>query len=433
MVKRGYFVATLTQHGVTYGVTNDSLDLSFYDVFVVDEPNIRFTSAEATAIFNFVRDGGGLVAVSDHDISDRNNDGFDSPRIWDRLDPLHFFGAHFDTTGEANNNFSQTSSNVDTAPNDSIIHGPNGVAGSLAFHNGTSMTLYPGVNPSVRGKVWMTGTAPGSTTNVMAAASTYGKGHVFFVGDSSPADDGSASPGNSSIFDGWAEAAGADSVLFQNATMWVTRRNVDTTPPTVAVNSPNGGESWIPGSFHLVTWTASDNVGVDSVNVDYSLHGSAGPWVAVLHSAPNTGSLSWTLPFQTSDSALVRVTAYDAAHNHTADASDALFHVVPDPNIGAEGRPGPRFALEPPASNPARGDVQLRFSLPAEGEARVEIVGVDGNRIWSWSRATLAAGEHSVSWNGRDLAGRPAAAGIYFVRLTARAGTRTQKLVFLLK
>src|SRR5262249_50797396 len=137
---------------------------------------------------------------------------------------------------ESNNNFTQTSTNVDPTPDDSIIHGPNGFASALAFHNGTSMVLDPGANPTVRGKVWMTGTAVGSTTNVMAAVSQYGKGHVFFVGDSSPCDDGSAEPGNASIFDGWGEAAGADSVLFQNATMWVTRRGPN--PTAVAAAPP---------------------------------------------------------------------------------------------------------------------------------------------------------------------------------------------------
>ena len=134
LVKRGYSVATLTTaYGITYGNTGNPYDLANYDVFVVDEPNKRFTAAESTAIFNFVREGGGLIAVSDHNISDRDNDGFDSPRIWNLLDASHFLGAHFDTTGEANNNFSQNSGNIETSLTDSIIHGPNGVADSISF------------------------------------------------------------------------------------------------------------------------------------------------------------------------------------------------------------------------------------------------------------------------------------------------------------
>ena len=93
LVKRGYTVATLTStYGITYENAGNPYDLSNYDVFIVDEPNILFTSAEATAIFNYVRDGGGLVAISDHGQSDRNNDGYDSPMIWNAMDPGHLLG-----------------------------------------------------------------------------------------------------------------------------------------------------------------------------------------------------------------------------------------------------------------------------------------------------------------------------------------------------
>ena len=230
LVKRGYEVATLTTaFGISYGNAGNLYDLSKYDVFIVDEPNTRFTSAESTAIFDYVRDGGGLVAVADHANSDRNGDGVDSPKAWGRLDRQHLFGAHFDSTGEANNNFSQDSGNVDTSPTNPIVHGVNGVGDSLSFHGGTSLTLFPAANPNVRGDVWMNGLAHGNS-GVMAAHSTYGLGRIFFVGDSSPCDDGSAAPGNSNIFDGWAEVSGRDSLLFMNGTMWVTRQSVQRHP-----------------------------------------------------------------------------------------------------------------------------------------------------------------------------------------------------------
>src|SRR5580765_3712586 len=45
LVKRGYFVATLTSaFGITYGNAANPYDLSNYDVFIVNEPNTRFTA-----------------------------------------------------------------------------------------------------------------------------------------------------------------------------------------------------------------------------------------------------------------------------------------------------------------------------------------------------------------------------------------------------
>lgn len=224
LVKRGYAVATLAApHALTYGDTTKPYDLSRFDVFIVPEPNIRFTAAEKAAIFDFVRDGGGLVAVGDHWSSDRNGDGLDSPEIWNDFDPAQLLGVHWQVETEADNWFTQDSGNEDTTPGDSIVHGPVGVADSLSFHGGTSLVLNPAANPRVRGVFWMRGVAHGNS-GVMAARSEYGNGRVFFLGDSSPIDDGSAQAGNSSIFDGWGEAAGRDSILALNATLWATRK-----------------------------------------------------------------------------------------------------------------------------------------------------------------------------------------------------------------
>jgi hypothetical protein len=282
LVKRGYTVATLTStYGITYRNAGNPYDLSNYDVFIVPEPNILFTTAEATAIFDYVRDGGGLIMVVDHGQSDRNNDGYDSPMIWNAMDPGRLFGVrcqvYVNGTHEPNDNFTQTSTNVNASPSDSITRGPEGNVTGFAFHNGTSFTLYPSVNPTVRGEVWMNGLSQTSATGLMAASSVYGNGRFVIAGDSSPADDGSATAGNNSIYDGWGEAGATDSTFFMNATIWATRRSVaaDVTPPVVSVTSPNGGETWKAGSTQAITWSATDAVGVTSVDLAYSTDGGA--------------------------------------------------------------------------------------------------------------------------------------------------------------
>ena len=108
----------------------------------------------------------------------------------------------------------QLSRSTSAVASDSVTRGIEGNVTALAFHNGTTFTLHPEANPTVRGEVWMTGLPQTSLTGVMAASSQYGSGRVFFCGDSSPIDDGSAQAGNSNIFDGWAEVA--DSLLFMN-------------------------------------------------------------------------------------------------------------------------------------------------------------------------------------------------------------------------
>lgn len=202
----------------------------------------------------------------------------------------------------------------------------------------------------------------------------------------------------------------------------------DQTAPQAAVTSPNGGESWDGQSNQTVTWNASDNVGVDSVNVDYSLHGAGGPWVAIAHGIANSGSTAWTLPPDGTDSALVRVAAYDHALNQTTDPSDNFFHINPY-NPTAVGPGHAVFALARPAPNPSASRVALSFSLATASWARLEILDVSGRRVWDWGGDGLAAGSHGLVWDGRSNGGHVVGQGLYFLRLTSAAGTRTERIV----
>src|SRR5689334_7003972 len=314
LVKRGYTVETNTT-ALTYGDGTNPRDLTNYDLLVIDEPNTSFTAAEKTAILSFVQNGGGLVAVSDHSGSDRNNDGVDSPVIWNALDPTHLLGVHFAVSGESNNNISQTSTNVNALGTDAVTRGPVGNVTGLAFHNGTTLTLFPSVNATVRGEVWMNGTSQTSLTQVMAASASYGSGKVVFVTDSSPPDDGTGQSGNN-VFNGWGEAGATDSTLFMNASLYVTRAGGggDVTPPTASVTSPVVGETWKAGSSHSITWTASDNGGASYPN-------------AVATGISNSGSFSWSVPNTPGTANRIRVTAHDAAGNTGSGASASNFTI----------------------------------------------------------------------------------------------------------
>ena len=231
LVKRGYQVETLPSSGrITYNDASNAQDLHFYAAYIVDEPNTRYTAAEKTAILNYVRNGGGLFMISDHTISDRNGDGWDSPAIWNDLmstntvqtDP---FGLSFDL----NNLVFTTGVGAAVAPADSLLHGPAGDPVAMEYHNGASITLAPAVNASVRGVLFKPGAATTGTTGAIVARARFGRGRVAALGDSSPPDDGTGAPGNN-LYDGWAaEANGDHARLLLNATIWLATPNRTTT------------------------------------------------------------------------------------------------------------------------------------------------------------------------------------------------------------
>ena len=220
-VNKGYAVETLPWNGqITYNNAANPQDLSHYHVYVVDEPNLVFTADEKTAIMQFVQNGGSLFMISDHNISDRNGDGWDSPNIWnDFLNTNSIqpnpFGFTFDL-----NDFSQTTTNVSAAATDSIIHGPMGTVTKVKWSGGTTMTLNPAANASVKGVIFKTGTVPGNT-NAMVAYARYGNGKVAAIGDSSPTDDGTGNP-ICTLYNGyWGDASGNHRLLLMNITIWL--------------------------------------------------------------------------------------------------------------------------------------------------------------------------------------------------------------------
>jgi hypothetical protein len=221
--KLGYTVETLPYNGtITYGSTTNAQDLSKYKIYVVCEPNIKYTAAEKTAILQFVQNGGGLFMIADHTVSDRNNDGWDSPAIWNDLLNTNTiaanpFGITFDLA-----NFSQTTTNFASLPSNTVLHGSAGNPTKMKFANGTSMTLNKTKNPNALGLVFKTGSSTTGTTGVMLATSKFGTGKVVGLGDSSPADDGTGDTGDA-LYNGWTVDAGGDHArIIMNATIWLT-------------------------------------------------------------------------------------------------------------------------------------------------------------------------------------------------------------------
>jgi hypothetical protein len=225
MVKKGYRVESLPYNvALTYGNSGNVQDLSNYKVYVVCEPNIIFSASEKTAILNFVKNGGGLFMISDHSVSDRNNDGWDSPKIWndlmkDNTVQTNPFGIEFDTT-VAGGNFSGTFTTIASDMKDSILHGPGGDVTTVQFANGTRMTLDPSANATVSGDVFKSSSSNININALMAHAHFF-KGKVAAIGDSSPLDDGTGDP-NDALYDGYVgDAAGNHQKLLINTMIWL--------------------------------------------------------------------------------------------------------------------------------------------------------------------------------------------------------------------
>ena len=73
---------------------------------------------------------------------------------------------------------------------------------------------------NVQGLIWRNNSDK-SYDNIMCASSTFGKGRVVIIGDSSPADDGTGNP-KDKLYYGWTELP-SHAALHMNASLWLAK------------------------------------------------------------------------------------------------------------------------------------------------------------------------------------------------------------------
>jgi subtilisin family serine protease len=99
------------------------------------------------------------------------------------------------------------------------------------------------------------------------------------------------------------------------------------------------------------------------------------------------------------------------------------------PTAVTEGVRTPTPALVRASPNPTTGSVAIRFALPAEGWARLDLYDVAGRRVRTLAEGALSAGPHIVQWDGRDEHGGTLPSGVYFARLEGEGVALKTKVV----
>ena len=102
----------------------------------------------------------------------------------------------------------------------------------------------------------------------------------------------------------------------------------DTTPPSVTLLSPLGGEIWESNTTVPVSWEASDESGIAHVNIFLSDDGGS-HYRQLLRRIPDTGGSSLFVPNLPGSANLLKIEAVDNAGNVGAGVSPAVFSINP--------------------------------------------------------------------------------------------------------
>ncbi|MCH8875056.1 T9SS type A sorting domain-containing protein [candidate division KSB1 bacterium] len=81
--------------------------------------------------------------------------------------------------------------------------------------------------------------------------------------------------------------------------------------------------------------------------------------------------------------------------------------------------------------NPFNPSTTITFAVPEASEVTLAIYNLRGQLIQTLHSGPIAAGQHSVVWNGNDSRGVKVASGVYVYRLEAKGFALSKKLVLM--
>ena len=112
--------------------------------------------------------------------------------------------------------------------------------------------------------------------------------------------------------------------------------------PQIRITSPNGGEAWVVGDTHDITW-ASENFDGANVDIEFSTDGG-GSWISIVDDTPNDGLQPWEVPNSPSTNCLVKVS--DSEDGNPSDVSDGPFSIIYTPYFELDARPDSQWVKQ---------------------------------------------------------------------------------------
>ncbi len=182
--------------------------------------------------------------------------------------------------------------------------------------------------------------------------------------------------------------------------------------PSVEIHRPNGGEILSVGTTDTITWNASDNIGVDSVALEYSINGGS-DWIYIASPNASETLYEWTVPPTPSTICLMKVTAFDAELNFAEDESDSVFEIRDDsppqitvfvPNGGEVWITNDVHDIEWQSIDDVGIDsINITLSLDAGSTYPFLVAHIDGNdSIFQWTIPDTASTECLIKVEGYD-------------------------------
>ncbi len=163
----------------------------------------------------------------------------------------------------------------------------------------------------------------------------------------------------------------------------------------------------------------------------YAEHTSAGTF-------PGTpGSASWLVDWTAPAAGTGDVTIYvagNAANGNFNNSGDRIYAstlaLIEDDDTAVDSKPLLALLLEN-FPNPFNPSTTIHFELAAEQRARLSVYRLDGRRVSVLVDGIVSAGNHEISWDGRDDNGASLPSGTYLYRLETATMSKTRSMTLI--
>lgn len=89
------------------------------------------------------------------------------------------------------------------------------------------------------------------------------------------------------------------------------------------------------------------------------------------------------------------------------------------------------FTLSGNYPNPFNPTTTINYSIPSDGNVKLAIYNIKGQKVKTLVTGTQSAGSYNVTWDGKDENDRPVSSGMYFYKLRSSGKTAVKKMLML--
>ena len=248
--------------------------------------------------------------------------------------------------------------------------------------------------------------------------------------------------------DGLADNIVTNVEIADNGVIWCVHKNSDVSSfdgTTWTSHIDNGGPT--EEIFDIVsrgqfTWFATEQ-GVwqydgaswerilEDATDEFAIDMAGRLWCDIGYGVTRYDGVSWTT--YTRENGLIwhEVATIDAGQDGSMwiGSEQGLTRIIPDtPTSVTVKKPEPVTVLTA-FPNPFNPSTTISFNLSDNGHVKLVIYNLTGQKVRTLIDEQMAAGRHTVIWDGMDVTGRTVAGGIYLSRLTASGTVATGKMV----